>query len=128
MPSKHKSDLEHNEDYENKYKSMGIRNRKGKQKKDKKKSFRIKFQLNPITNEYESYNTINPITNEYEMDRSIYPNKKYPESRTYINRGKYRTYMRSSKIDENFITPSIYMRQRNWWDAEAYKPKLFVYK
>lgn len=106
-------------------KIFGINNRKSKRLKIKKRN--KKLGLDTITCTYGSCNILNPITNVCEYEHSVTSHRKFTQSRTYANRGKYRTYIRSKKIDEEFITPTIFMRQRNFWDCEAYKPKLFVY-
>lgn len=106
-------------------KIFGFNNHKSKRLKIKKRNKYL--GLNTITCSYGSCKTLNPNTNEYECEYTTTSHKKFAQSRTFATRGKYRTYMRSRIIDEEFITPTIYMRQRNFWDCEAYKPKLFVY-
>ena len=112
------------EEYFN-HKIFGINNRKSKRLKIKKRNKYL--GLHTITCSYGLCNVLDAVTNTCGYESSTTSHKKYVDSRTYANRGKYRTYIRSKKIDEEFITPTIYMRQRNWWDCEARKPKLFAY-
>jgi len=53
------------------------------------------------------------------------PNKKYANHKSPANRGCYRTHVRSTIIDENYITPSLEINTYNWWDCKPYKPKVY---
>jgi len=106
-------------------KIFGFDNRKSKKLRIKKK--KIKLGLTAGSCSFGPCTVLNPITNKYEPEYTTESHTKYAQSRTYENRGKYRTYMRSVVIDEEFVAPTIYMRQRNHWDCQAYKPKLFYY-
>ena len=53
------------------------------------------------------------------------PKKKYANHRSSSNRGCYRTAVRSTVINEDYIKPSLIINTYNYWDCKPYKPKVY---
>ena len=51
--------------------------------------------------------------------------KKYADHRSQSTRSCYRACVRSSNIDENYITPTLEINTYNYWDCKPYKPRVY---
>jgi hypothetical protein len=65
------------------------------------------------------------INNRRGKKLKVKTKRRYANHKSPAIRGCYRTYVRSSVIDENYITPSLEINTYNWWYCKPYKPNVY---
>ena len=65
------------------------------------------------------------INNRKGMGLKIKQLKNPTLHRSQTSRGNFRTLMRSQKIDDIFITPTVHMNTYNFHDSKHNKPKVY---